>query len=62
MEVFSDMENIMTHVLKESDDLPPKLLAPILHYVNETDEVMHPSIHSFLVLFQQPIYACIFCF
>ncbi|KAH0849554.1 hypothetical protein HID58_094018 [Brassica napus] len=42
VEVFSDMENIMTHVLKESDDLPPKLLAPILHYVNETDEV--PSI------------------
>ncbi|KAH0873422.1 hypothetical protein HID58_070784, partial [Brassica napus] len=42
VEVFSDMENIMTHVLKESDDLPPKLLAPILQYLNKTDEV--PSI------------------
>ena len=41
VEVFSDMENIMTHVLKESDDLPPKLLAPILQYLNKTDEVMN---------------------
>ncbi|CAH8390645.1 unnamed protein product, partial [Eruca vesicaria subsp. sativa] len=40
VEVFSDMENIMTHVLKESDDIPSKLLAPILHYVEKTDEVL----------------------
>ncbi|KAL0739306.1 hypothetical protein Bca4012_015516 [Brassica carinata] len=37
--VLSSMEEIMTLVLEESEDIPPKMLLPILHYVREDDEV-----------------------
>lgn len=39
--VFSSMENIMTLVLEESEDIPPEMLSPILHYVRKDDEVIH---------------------
>ena len=31
----------MTLVLEESEEIPPKMLSPILHYVREDDEVIH---------------------
>ncbi|CAF2031233.1 unnamed protein product [Brassica napus] len=37
--VLSSMEKIMTLVLEESEEIPPKMLSPILHYVREDDEV-----------------------
>ncbi|CAH8360726.1 unnamed protein product [Eruca vesicaria subsp. sativa] len=37
--VISSMEKIMTLVLEESEEIPPKMLSPILHYVREDDEV-----------------------
>ncbi|KAJ0262912.1 Transcriptional regulator [Hirschfeldia incana] len=37
--VFSSMEKTMTLVLEESEDIPPKMLLPILHYVRDNDEV-----------------------
>lgn len=41
MKVFSSMEHIMTLVVEESDDIPPQLLSPILHYVRKDDKVIH---------------------
>ncbi|KAF2530566.1 hypothetical protein F2Q70_00033376 [Brassica cretica] len=40
IKVSLDMENIMSLVLQESDDIPPELLSPILHYVRKDAEVM----------------------
>ncbi|XP_013598258.1 PREDICTED: nucleolar and coiled-body phosphoprotein 1-like isoform X2 [Brassica oleracea var. oleracea] len=37
--VLSSMEKIMTLVLEESEEIPPKMFSPILHYVREDDEV-----------------------
>lgn len=54
--VFSSMENIMTLVLEESEDIPPEMLSPILHYVRKDDEVIHRW--SLLILFQQPMLFC----
>ncbi|CAN8229748.1 unnamed protein product [Cochlearia groenlandica] len=39
--VFSSMENIMTLVLEESEDIPPERLTPILHYVRKDIEVIY---------------------
>lgn len=39
--LFSSMENIMTLVLEESEEIPTKMLSPILHYVRKDDEVIH---------------------
>ncbi|CAL9227617.1 unnamed protein product [Arabidopsis halleri] len=36
--LFSSMEHIMTLVVEESDDVPPQLLSPILHYVRKDDK------------------------
>ncbi|CAN6919684.1 unnamed protein product [Brassica oleracea] len=41
--LFSSMENIMTLVLEESEEIPPKMLSPILHYVRKDDEVPQVS-------------------
>ncbi|CAH2077314.1 unnamed protein product [Thlaspi arvense] len=41
--VFSSMENIMTLVLEESEDIPPEMLSPILHYVRKDDETPQVS-------------------
>ncbi|XP_024004663.1 altered inheritance of mitochondria protein 21 isoform X2 [Eutrema salsugineum] len=41
--VFSSMENIMTLVLEESEDIPPEMLSPILHFVRKDDEVPQVS-------------------
>lgn len=40
IKVSLDMENIMSLVLQESDDIPPEFLSPILHYVRKDAEVM----------------------
>lgn len=41
--LFSSMENIMTLVLEESEEIPTKMLLPILHYVRKDDEVSQVS-------------------
>ncbi|KAJ4913671.1 hypothetical protein Rs2_08292 [Raphanus sativus] len=41
--LFSSMENIMTLVLEESEEIPSKMLSPILHYVRKDDEVPQVS-------------------
>ncbi|XP_010437983.1 PREDICTED: transcriptional regulator ATRX [Camelina sativa] len=41
--VFSSMENIMTLVLEESEDIPSEMLSPILYYVKKDDEVSQVS-------------------
>ncbi|EOA18881.1 hypothetical protein CARUB_v10007511mg [Capsella rubella] len=41
--VFSSMENIMTLVLEESEEIPSEMLTPILHYVKKDDEVSQVS-------------------
>ncbi|XP_056851793.1 sister chromatid cohesion protein PDS5 homolog C isoform X2 [Raphanus sativus] len=41
--LFSSMENIMTLVLEESEEIPTKMLSPILHYVRKDDEVPQVS-------------------
>ncbi|KAF8110876.1 hypothetical protein N665_0078s0069 [Sinapis alba] len=41
--LFSSMENVMTLVLEESEEIPPKMLSPILHYVRQDDEVPQVS-------------------
>ncbi|VVB10819.1 unnamed protein product [Arabis nemorensis] len=43
MKIFLYMENIMTFVLEESDDVPPELLSPILHYVKKDNKVPQVS-------------------
>lgn len=40
IQVSLDIENIMSLVLQESDDIPPEFLSPILHYVRKDAEVM----------------------
>ncbi|KFK29787.1 hypothetical protein AALP_AA7G179700 [Arabis alpina] len=41
--IFSSMENIMTLVLEESEEIPPEMLSPILQYVGKDDEVPQVS-------------------
>ncbi|CAH8274659.1 unnamed protein product [Arabidopsis lyrata] len=41
--VFSSMENIMTLVLEESEDIPSEMLSPFLHYVKKDDEISQIS-------------------
>ncbi|AEE85973.1 transcriptional regulator [Arabidopsis thaliana] len=41
--VFSSMENIMTLVLEESEDIPSEMLSPILHSVKKDDEISQVS-------------------
>ncbi|XP_020872307.1 uncharacterized protein LOC9303362 isoform X2 [Arabidopsis lyrata subsp. lyrata] len=43
VKVFSSMEHIMTLVVEESDDIPPQLLSPILHYVRKDDKIPQVS-------------------
>ena len=40
IQVSLDIENIMSLVLQESDDIPPEFLSPILHYIRKDAEVM----------------------
>ncbi|CAH8328292.1 unnamed protein product [Eruca vesicaria subsp. sativa] len=41
--LFSSMENIMTLVIEESEEIPPKMLSPILRHVRKDDEVSQVS-------------------